>query len=160
MQVLLVNTSESAQVSPKRRACPFTRIAVDFAPATPVIIPCPLAPTVADGGVDWMAATIALPLVDIALRAARGNLFGNQPLTGPRIGVITDPEALLPRLPRDHTDDRWAIVGIGAMPSPWISAPTGWVDGIQMRGALFPRKLNSLSQSRGAVQTLPFDRQK
>jgi hypothetical protein len=141
MQVLLVNTLESAQVCPKRRACPFTSIAVDFAPAIPVIIPSPLAHTV-----------IALPLVGIELGAASGNVFGNQPLTGPRICVITYPEALLTRLLRDHADDRWAIVGIGAMPSPCMSAPTGWVGGIQMWGAVFPRRSGTVHRPRRRYQ--------
>lgn len=152
MQVLLVNTSEGAQVSPKRRARPFTSMAVDFAPAIPAIIPRPLTYTLADGGLEGMAATIALLLGSIELRAARGHIFGNQPLTGPRICVIPDPEERLARLPRDHTNDRGAIVGRGAMPSPCMSAPTGWVGGSQMRGAFFPRRSGPAHRSRRCYQ--------
>jgi hypothetical protein len=110
MQVLLMNTSESTQVSMKRRGCPITSIAMDLASAIPVIIPCPLARTVPDGGVEWIVGTIALPLVGIELCPANSNVFGNQPLTGPHMCVITHPEALLARLPRDQTmigSNRW-----------------------------------------------------
>src|SRR6266511_2260468 len=140
MQVLLMNTAEGAQVSTERRTCPFTSIAVDLALAITIIIPRPLVHAVADGRMAPMTAAIALPLIGIKPRAARCNIFGNQRLTGPRIRVVTHPEALLTRLPRDHTDDRGAIVGIGAMPFPFIGAPTGWIGGIQMRGAFFPRR--------------------
>src|SRR5687767_7038165 len=112
MQVLLVNTSESTQVSTKRRACTFTGIAVDFVSAIAVIIPRPLVHTMADRGMGWMAPPIALPLIGIELRAARGDVLRNQGRTGAPICMVAHPEALLTRVPRDDADNRGTIVGV------------------------------------------------
>src|SRR6266540_5296499 len=138
MQVLLVDTSEGAQIGTKCRSGPFTGIAVDLASAIPIIIPGPLAGAVAHGGVGGMAAVIALPFVGIELRAGGRNVVGNQVVAGPCVRVITHPEALLTCLPRYHTENGRAIVGISAVPFALVAAPTWRVGGIQMRGAFFP----------------------
>jgi hypothetical protein len=75
MPVLLVNTSESAQVSTKRRTCPFTCTAGGFASAIPVLIPCPLAPTVADGGMEWIKRPRSLCHSSVESRVRRAVTF-------------------------------------------------------------------------------------
>ena len=126
MQVLLVDTAEGTEIRPERRARPFATIAVDLTAAITIVIPGPFAGTVAHGGVGGVAPMIALPLVRIEPRAVGRNVVGNQLVAGSRVRVITHPEALLTCLPRDHTDNRWAIVAIGTMPLALIGATEQW----------------------------------
>jgi hypothetical protein len=71
MQVLLVDPAEGTQVGTKRRTCSLTGAAMHFASAITIVIPCPFAYTMADRGMGWMTASVALPFVAIQPRAAR-----------------------------------------------------------------------------------------
>lgn len=75
MQIVLVDAPERPEVRAKRRAGPFTGIAVHFTSAISIIIPCPLVHAVADGAMARMAAPIALPLIGIEPCAARRNVL-------------------------------------------------------------------------------------
>ncbi len=112
MQVLLMNSTESAQIRPKRRAGPFTRVAVHFASVIPIVIPRPLTHAVADSGMAGVAPPIALPLIGIKPRAARRKVLRDQGRTGARVCMVADPPALLPRLTRNHANDGWAVIGL------------------------------------------------
>ena len=65
MEVPLVDAAERPEVRAERRPCSFAGVAVDLASAIPIIIPCPLVHTVADGGMGRMAAPVALPFVRV-----------------------------------------------------------------------------------------------
>jgi hypothetical protein len=101
-QVLLMHSAEGAQRRPKRRTGPFKGVAVHFASAIPVIIPRPLAHAVAHGGMTRMAAAIALPRIGREPRAARMQVLRDQGRAGTRVGMVTAPQALVPRLRQDH----------------------------------------------------------
>lgn len=132
MQVLLMNAPKDTQVGPERRPCALAGVAVDFATAIPIIIPCPLVHAVADGAMGRMAPAIALPLVGIELRAASWDILRDQGCAGVRVRMVADPEPVLARVPRYHTDNGRAIIGIGAVPLPLIGAPTGWIQRVRM----------------------------
>jgi hypothetical protein len=136
MQVLLVNAPKTTQIGPQCRASALAAIAVDLAATISIIIPRPLVRTMTDSGMRRMAPPIALPLVGIELRAGSGDVLRDQGRAGVPIGMVPNPEALLARVPRDDTDNRRAIVGVGAMPSPLMGPPTGRISGIEM-GAPF-----------------------
>jgi hypothetical protein len=138
MEGALVDPPEGTQVGAERRAGPFAGVAVDLAVAIPIIIPRPLVHAMAHGGMGRMAATIALPFVRVQDRAGAWDILGNQVVAGTLGRVIADPETLFARLARDHADNRGTIVRIGAVPSPLIGPPPGWVIGIGMGRAFFP----------------------
>jgi hypothetical protein len=50
MQILLMHSTESAQVGPEPGARPFTGVAVDLTPAFMIINPRPFVHAVTDGG--------------------------------------------------------------------------------------------------------------
>jgi hypothetical protein len=143
MQVLLMDTSEDTEIRPERRARPLTTIVVDLPAAITIVIPGPFAGTVAYGGVGSMAAMIAPPLVSIEPRAIGRNVVGNQLVAGPRVRVITHPEALFTRLPRDHADDGGTVVGIGPMALALIGTPPWRISGVEMGRAFFPPRFDT-----------------
>jgi hypothetical protein len=140
MQVPLMDPAESSQVGPKRGAGPLTGIAMRLATAITIIIPRPLMLAVADGRVAGMAPAIALPLIGVQQGAVHRNVLRNQGPAGMRIGAVTDPPALLPRLTGEDTDDGRAIIRIGPVPFPFIGAPPGRIGGVSMGGAFFPQR--------------------
>lgn len=133
-----MDPAECPQISPKCRAGSLAGIAAHFTVAIAIIIPRPLMHAMADSGMVRMTPAVALPLISIEPRATHRDILRNQGRAGVRISVIADPQALLPCLARDHTDDRRAIIGIGAVSLPFIGAPPGRIGGISMGGALFP----------------------
>ena len=92
----------------------------------------------ADTGVRWMAAPIALPLVGVERRVASGDMGRNDGRTGARVRVVADPKPRLACLVRDHTDDGRTIVRIGPMPFAFIGPSTWQIAGVAMGRALFP----------------------
>ena len=96
-----------------------------FAWANSIVITCPFVDAVPHRGMSRMAAMIALPFIFVS------------PEPPVRCHMVAHPQALLPRLARDHTDDGWAIVGIGAVPLPFIRASACWIAGITMRRTFF-----------------------
>jgi hypothetical protein len=138
IQVSLMDPAEGTQRGPKRRAGPFTGVAVHLPSAISIIIPRPLVHAVADGGMARMAPPRALPLSGIEQRAARRKVLGDQGRAGARVCTVADPQALLPRLARDPTADRGTIIGIGTMPFPFIGAPPGRIAGVRLRWAFCP----------------------
>jgi hypothetical protein len=80
---------------------------------------------VTHAGVGGMAAVIALPFVGVEHRADNRDILRDQVVTS-RLGrVVANPEAVLARVPRSHTDNGWAIIGVCAVPLPFISGPPG-----------------------------------
>jgi hypothetical protein len=144
MQVLLMNAPKHTQGGPERRASSLAGVAVDFSAAIAVIIPRPLVHTVANGGMGWMAPPIALPLIGMELRAASGDVLRNEGRTGAPIGMVTYPEALLTRVPRDDADEQWTIVDRGPMPFPLVGTPPGRISGIAMGCTFFPRRFGTV----------------
>lgn len=127
-----------APISPKCRARSLTGVAVHFTSAIASIIPRPLTHAVADRGMVWMTPPGALPFIGIEPRATHRDMLRDQGRTGGRIRMIADPQALLPSLARDHTDDGRAIIGRGAVPLPRVGAPPGRSGGLSMGCAFFP----------------------
>ena len=140
MHVRLMNPAEGAQIRPPRRAGPFTGVAVHFASAISIVITCPFVDAMAHGGMSRMAAVIALPFICVQDRARWRDIRGDQVSARTPVHMVTHPQALLPRLARDHTDYGWAIIGIGAVPLPFIRASACWIAGITMRRTFFPRR--------------------
>jgi hypothetical protein len=143
MQVLLMNAPKATQIGPERCASALAGIAVDLAAAISIIVPRPLVHPMTNRGMSGMAPAIALPLVGIELRAVSGNVLRHQGRAGTPIGMVPNPEALLARIPRDETDNRRTIVGVGPMPSPLIGPPTGRIIGVRMRRAFFPPRFGT-----------------
>jgi hypothetical protein len=133
-----VDASERTEVRAERRTGPFARVAVDLAAAIPILISCPLAHAVVDGGMGRMAALVALPFVRVEDRAVPGEILSNQARAGALIRMVTDPKALLARLARDDADNWGTIVRVGTMPPALIGASTGWIGGVAMGGPFFP----------------------
>lgn len=133
-----MNPPKHTQVGPERRAGSLAGITVDFAAAISIIIPGPFVHAMAHGGMGRMAATIALPFVRVQDRAGAWDILGNQVVARPLVRVIANPETLFARLSRDHADNWGTIVRRGAVPSPLIGPPPGWVSGIRMGRAFFP----------------------
>ena len=106
MQVLLMNSTESAQIRPKRRAGPFTRVAVHFASAVAIVITGPFADPVAHRGMGRMAAVIALPFIRVQDRALQWDILGDQASASMPVRMVAHPKTLLPRLARDDITDR------------------------------------------------------
>jgi hypothetical protein len=146
MQILLVNTSESTQVGTKRRTRSFAGVAMHFASAIAIIISRPFVDAVADRGMGWMTAPVALPFVGVQPRALRWNIFGNERAARSCVRVVAHPKALLARVPRDDADDGGPIVGIGAVSPALIGASTWWVTGIAMGRAFFPPRSGRVRQ--------------
>ena len=152
MQVLLVDPAEGTQIGAERRSCPFTGVAVDLASAVPIIIiPGPFVDAVADRGMGWMTPPVALPFIDIQLRAASRKVFDDESMTSPPIRVVAHPKTLLTRLTRDDTDDRGPIVGVGAVAFALIGASAGRVIRVAMGRAFFPRVLIPLVRLKGGA---------
>ena len=97
---------------------------MDLALAITISIPCPLVHAVADGGVGWMTAPVALPFVGVQPRTASRKVFGNEGTASPRVRVVAHPQALLARVARDDADDGGPVVGIGAVAFALIGAST------------------------------------
>ena len=131
MQVSRMDSTEGARRGPKRCARrPLADVAVHLTLAISIIIPRPLVHAVADSRVVGMALAIALPLIGVEPRAAHREVLRDQRRAGARIGMLADPQALLPRLARDQTDDRGTIIGVGPVPFPFIGAPPGRIGGV------------------------------
>jgi hypothetical protein len=152
MQGLLMNASKHTQGGPERRASSLAGIAVDFAAAIPVIITGPLVHAMAHSGMGRMAATIALPFVRVQDRAGAWDILGNQAVAGTLVRVIANPATLFARLSRDHADNRGTIVRRGAVPSPLIGPPPGWVIGSRMGRAFFPPRSDRARRSQRRCQ--------
>ncbi len=138
MQVPLMNPTETTQIRPKRRAGPFTGVAVHFASAVAIVITGPFADTVAHRGMGRMAAVIALPFIGVQDRALQRDILGDQGSTRTPVRMVADPKTLLPRLARDQTDDGGTIIGVGPVPLPPIGATAGRGGRVSMRRAFFP----------------------
>jgi hypothetical protein len=148
MQILLMNTSKGTEVGTKRSPCALAGIAMDLALPITIIIPRPFAHTMSNRGMVRMAAAITLPLIGIEPRAADRDVLRDQPRAGARIGVVTDPPALLARVARDDADDGRPIIGVGAVPFALIGAPPGRIRGISMRCAFFPPRFGTARRLR------------
>jgi hypothetical protein len=133
-----MNTSKPPQKRAQSCTSSFAGVAVDLAAAIPIIIARPFASAVAYGGVGRMAPVIALPFIRVQRGAASRDVLREQVVAGPVGRVVTDPEALLARVPRNDTDDGRTAVGIGAVPSPLIGTSTGRIIGVRMGRAFFP----------------------
>jgi hypothetical protein len=75
------------------------------ASAITIIIPRPFVDTVADRGMGWMTAPVALPFVGVQLRAASRNVFGDEGPARQHIRVVAHPQAGLAGVARDAADD-------------------------------------------------------
>ena len=150
-----MNAPKATQVGPERRPCTLAGVAVDFAAAVSISIPGPLAHAVADGGMDRMAATIALPFVRIQDGAVPWDILGNQVVAGTLVRVIADPETLLTRFARDDADNGGTILRIGPVPSPLIGPPPGWVTGMGMGRAFFPRRSDTIRRPQRRCRASP-----
>jgi hypothetical protein len=140
MQVLLMNPTERAQIRPKRRAGPFTGVAVHFASAVAIVIPGPFADAVAHRGMGGMAAVIALPFISVQDRALQWDILGDQVSARVPVRMVAHPKTLLPRLARDNTNDGRSIIGIGAVPPPFIGPAARRVAGVAMGRTFFPQR--------------------
>jgi len=138
MQVLLVDPSEGTEVRAECRARPFTGVTVDFALAITVIIARPVAGPMADGGMGWMTAPVALPFVGIQPRTANRNVFSDEATARSSVRVVAYPKALLTRVARNDADDGRPIVGVGTVAFALISTSTWRVPGITVGRAFFP----------------------
>ena len=138
MQVLLVHAPEGTQIGTKRRTRSLTGVAMHFTLAITIIIPRPFVYAMADGGMGWMTAPVALPFVGVQPRTASRKVFGDEGTARPRVRVVAHPQALLARVARDDADDGGPIVGIGAVAFALIGASTWRVTGIAMGRAFFP----------------------
>src|SRR5262245_53363803 len=121
---------------------------MNFASAIPIIIPRPFMNTMADRGMGWMTAPVALPFVGVEQSAPPRNVLRDQRPAGVRIGMVTHPPALLPRLTGDDTDEGRAIIRIGPVPFPLIGAPPGRIGRGSMRGAFFPPRCGTAHRLR------------
>jgi hypothetical protein len=138
MQVLLMHAAKGPQIRPECRPSSLAAVAVHLVLAIPMVIPCPLMFAMVDGGLGRMAFPIALPLVGIEPRAANVQVRRDQGNAGASLRMVADPEPVPARVPRHHTDNGWAIIGVGAVPLPFMGAPIGWIHGVRMRRAFFP----------------------
>jgi hypothetical protein len=93
-----VDPTEGPQVGTQCCSCPFAGVAMDLALAITIIIPGPFAYTVANRGMRWMTAPVALPFVGVQPRAASRNGFGDEGAARPRVRVVSHPKALLARV--------------------------------------------------------------
>jgi hypothetical protein len=120
-----------------------------------IIIACPLPNAVTHRGMGWMAAVIALPFIRVQDRALLRDTLGDQVSACAPVRVITDPEALLTCVARDHTDDGRTIIGIGAMPLALIRAPTGRIRGVAMGSAFFPPRSDTVHPPQRRCRSSP-----
>jgi hypothetical protein len=150
-----MNAPKDTQVGAERRPYSLAGVAVDFAAAIPVLIPCPLVHAMADGGMRRMAATIALPFIGVQDRAVPWHILGNQAVAGTFVRVIADPETLLPRLSCDDADKGGTVVRIGAMSLALIGASTGWIGGIAMGCAFFPPRSDTVRRPQRRCRASP-----
>jgi hypothetical protein len=155
VQVLLVDPAEGAQIGAERRACPFTGVAVDLASAVPVIISGPFVDAVADRGMGGVTPSVAVPLIGIQPCAAGREVFYDELMTRPSVGVVTHPKTLLARLTRDDTENGRTIVGIGAVPLALIRAPARRIRGIAMGGAFFPPRSDTVHPPQRPCRSSP-----
>jgi hypothetical protein len=133
-----MNPTEGPQIGPQPCACPLTGVAVHLTPAIAIIIPRPFVNAVTNSGMARVTPPVALPFISIEPRAGHRDVLRDQRCAGARIGMVADPQALLPRLARDQTDDGGTIIGVGPVPLPPIGATPGRVGGVSMRRAFFP----------------------
>jgi hypothetical protein len=145
-------STEGTQVGPAPGARPLTGITMHLTPAIAILVPRPFVHAVTDGRMTRMTAPIALPLVGVQLGATGRHVVGNEATARPCVGVITDPKAMFARLPRHHTDDGWAIIGVGPMALAPLRTPSWWVSGITMGRAFFPRRSGTVHQPQRPCQ--------
>jgi len=138
MQVRLVHAPEGTQLGPKRRTRSLTGVAMHFTLAITISIARPFVSAMADGGMGWMTAPVALPCVGIQPRPASRKVFGEEGTARPRVRVVAHPQALLARVARDDADEGGPIVGRGAVALALMGASTWRVTGIAMGRAVFP----------------------
>jgi hypothetical protein len=143
MQGRLVDPAEGTQISAERRACPFTGVAMHFASAIPIIIPCPCVDAVTDRGMDWMTPPRALPRIGVQPRTASWQGLDAEPMPRPPVRLVAHPQTRLACLTRTDPDDRGAIVGIGAMACALSGASAGRIGGGAMGRAVFPPRADA-----------------
>ena len=127
-------------VGPKSGARPFTGVAVHLTSAIAMIIPRPLPHAVAHRGMGGLAASRALPLVGKERRAPCWDVRRHAGRARACVGMITPPEAVLARLPRDHTDEGGTILGVGPVPVALMRAATWRIGGVARRRAFVPQR--------------------
>ena len=98
MQIGLMNPAKHAEIGTQRRARSLARVAMHFANAVSIVIARPLMRTVADHPMLRMTPRIAVRLIGVQHRATKRDIFVNQFVAGPLIGVVTDPETMLATL--------------------------------------------------------------
>jgi hypothetical protein len=151
-----VDTSEGAPGGPKRGTRALTGVAMHCTSAIALIIPRPCVDTMADRGMGWMTALVALPRVGVQHRAASGDVFGEEGTARPRVGMVAHPPALLARLARDHTEDRGPIVGRGAVALAPMGASAWRVAGRTRGCAGFPPRAGPAHRPRRRCQPSPL----
>ena len=143
MQIALMDAPEGTQIGAEGCTGPFAAITVHLAPAIPIVVPRPLTHAMAHRGMSSMAPSIALPLVGIERRAASRDVRRDQFRAGTRVCVVADPEPLLACVPRQHTDDGRAIIGVGPVPFAFIGAPPGRISRIEMGATFVPPRFGT-----------------
>jgi hypothetical protein len=68
---------------------------MDLAVAITIVVSRPFVHTVAHSAVGHVTATRALPFIGIEPRTASRHVVGHEGMAGPRVRVVTDPQALL-----------------------------------------------------------------
>ncbi len=119
-------------------------------------IPCPFVDAMAYGGIGGVAAVITLALVGIDPCAASRHVFGNQVVAGSRVCMITHPETLLTRLPQDHTDNGWVIVGVSEVPYSFMGTPAERFSGVAVGRTFFPRRSGTVRPPRKPSHPSPL----
>src|SRR5262249_51774144 len=129
-------------------ACAFTTVAMHLAYSISIIIARPFLHAVADAGVLGMHARIVRGLISIQDRTLGRHIPFNNGAGGRLVGVLQYPIAHLVAGAADQTEDRWPVVGVGALAFLLIGAPPGWIVWIGMAGTFFPPRSDTVHQLR------------
>jgi hypothetical protein len=125
MQVWLVHTPEGAPGGPQCRARALTGMAMAFAWAIALLIARPCVDPMANRGMGWMTAAVALPRIRVQRRAVSQPVVGDECLARPPVCLVAHPKARLARLAREDPDDRGPIVRSGAVALA-LMGPSAW----------------------------------
>src|SRR5260221_9119319 len=125
-------THEVAHQSPHA----FQRVNMDFTDAIAIIIACPFFVSMTNGAVGAVNVVIALPFisVDTAILFGEPRYLVAQGLT---VAVLDHAQADFTSVSAHCADNRRTVIGIRAMPAPFIIPPTRWVIRVQMRLTFF-----------------------
>src|SRR5215210_125449 len=125
LQVLLMHPAKGSQEVTRRRPQPLDGIGVHLAHSVPVIVPRPLALTVADGAACPLDPVVTAPFIRVTSGPRQRVRMHVLPQSHP-IRMLANSQAALPAPSPNSANHRWPVVVVGAVAAPLVGTPPRW----------------------------------